>query len=306
MGISFSYVIQQLNPSTIFSKLAYINPRFKTSNMPRSGHSLAEKYPTALITGASSGIGAALANLLVEAGVQVFGTSRFPNRPGLEKSVHWLEFNGESKKGLNEFIVTNSEMLSNISFLVNNSGSSCFGKASEIPDDILSGQKHLLLKSPIALTEHVLPPMKERGKGAIVNVSSLAALFTLPYMEGYSLAKAALGAFTQKVITENSNSGIVIIDFQPGDYRTKFNHNIKSYGNRDELQNRVWDQLEKHLINAPLPEKAAEDILCALNHGISGTVRSGSFFQSKIAPAGHRILPKSLLDWAIRKYYHLP
>ncbi len=102
------------------------------------------------------------------------------------------------------------------------------------------------------------------------------------------------------------SSGISVIDFQPGDYRTKFNHNIKSYGKRDDFQERVWDQLEKNLNKAPLPEKAAEDILRALNRGIGGTVRSGSFFQSKIAPVGHRILPKSLLDWAIRKYYRLP
>ncbi len=274
--------------------------------MPLSGHSLAEQYPTALITGASSGIGAALADLLVESGVQVFGTSRFPGRPELAKSVHWLEFNGDSEEGLSEFIEKNSKLLTQIDFLINNSGSSYFGKASEIPDEILICQKHLLLESPIAITERVLPAMNKREKGVIVNVSSLAALFTLPYMEDYSSAKAALSAFTQKVITENPDSGIVIIDFQPGDYRTNFNQNIKSYGERDDSQNRVWDQLEKNLNNAPPPEKAAGDILGAISRGKSGTVRSGSFFQSKVAPIGHKILPRALLNWAIRKYYRLP
>ncbi len=274
--------------------------------MPRSGYSLANQYSTALITGASSGIGAALAKLLIESGVRVFGTSRFPNRPELAKSIEWLEFDGASAGGLSDFLEMNSNLLSHIDILVNNSGSSLFGKASEIPNEILTRQQHLLLDSPIGLTECVLPAMKARGKGAIVNVSSLAALFTLPYMEGYSSAKAALSSFTQKEIVKNRDSGIVIIDFQPGDYRTNFNQNIQSYGERDALQNRVWDQLEKNLNNAPLPERAAEDMLRALARGRSRTVRSGSFFQSKVAPVGRKILSKPLTDWAIRKYYRLP
>jgi len=301
-----SYLNVSLNPSSIFSKLAYILSQTKTSIMPINGQDLSRIHQNALVTGASSGIGRAIADLLVQEGIQVTGTSRFPQARPQHGPIRWIHFDGSSESALNAFCEINHNLLTNIDILINNSGSALFGKASEIPPDAAEKESWLLTKSPVTLTGLVLPHMERRRNGAIVNVSSLAALFPLPYMENYSRCKAELSRFTQQLMLRQGEKGVVILDFQAGDYRTAFNRNMTRHGVTDRLQDRVWEQMERNLNHAPLPERAAKDILRALVRGKSGTIRSGSFFQSKIAPLGKQLLPGPVINWAIRKYYHLP
>jgi short-subunit dehydrogenase len=274
--------------------------------MPPSPNGSSIGPATALVTGASSGIGLAAAQILLREGFNVYGTSRNPDHPALDSGIRWLAFDGSSQVGISQFISENGELLSNLTLLVNNAGSSCFGKASEIPVEIQNAHQTLLLEAPIRLTEAVLGSMKKRGSGTIVNVSSLAALFPLPYMAVYSACKAGLSQYSRDLMLTERGEGITILDFQPGDFRTAFNDNITTYGELDQNQKRAWKRLEENLAKAPGPELAARDILKAIKRGKSGTVRSGSFFQTVVAATGYRLLPGRLLRWAIRKHYALP
>ncbi|MEX0330298.1 MAG: SDR family NAD(P)-dependent oxidoreductase [Puniceicoccaceae bacterium] len=273
--------------------------------MPSGQISLAQQFPVALVTGASSGIGQAIAEALKAEGITVYGTTRRPDREGLDPAIQWLAFDGSTSGGIESFIRDNEDLLSKINLLINNAGSSCFGKASEIPLDVLTGQQTLLLAAPVQLTRTVIGGMQERGSGAVVNVSSLAALFPIPYMEGYSACKAALSSYSRGLMLQLAGSGVSIIDFQPGDYRTAFNEQIKRYGEGSPRQERVWQQLEANIAAAPPPEQAARDILRALRKGRSCTVKSGGFFQSRVAPFGLRILPKGLVMALTRRYFKL-
>ena len=147
--------------------------------------------------------------------------------------------------------------------------------------------------------------MQSRHRGAVVNISSLAALFSIPYLEDYSASKAQLSAYTRSLMASHRDTGVIFIDFQPGDYRTQFNHNLTRYGEDNPESEAVWRQLERNLRRGPAPERAAIDVVAALLRGKSSTVTSGSFFQSKVAPIGRRILPAGLIAWAIRKYYRI-
>lgn len=267
---------------------------------------LSRVYKTALVTGASSGIGKAVSDLLGKSGIHVTGTSRFPDTQKAFGAIDWIHFDGSSKEGFKRFIEDNAILLSNIDILINNSGSALFGKETDIPEDLVKREHFLLVECPVKLTRQVLPHLLKRGRGAIVNISSLAALFRLPYMGHYSDCKAELSQFTQQVISDNGGSGVTVIDFQPGDYRTNFNRNMIRCKGDDSTSERVWKQMEKHLQNAPPPEQAGRDIVRALGRGQSGTIRSGSFFQRTVAPLGHSLLPESVINWAIRKYYRLP
>ena len=267
--------------------------------------SLAGKYGSALVTGASSGIGLAISMALVEEGLQVHGTTRHPEKSGLEESIHWLQFEGSTPDGIEDFIQQHHLLLTSIDILINNSGSSYFGKASAIPAEAKERQHRLLVEAPRRLTEEVMQRMLARGKGAIINVSSLAAVFTVPYMEDYSLSKRALSAQTRGLMQQTAGTGIVVIDFQPGDYRTNFNRNMTRYGEMDKESNSVWQQLEKHLQNGPDPQQAAVDVIRGIGTGRSATVRSGSWFQSRLAPSLSKVLPDRLVTWAIRKYYRI-
>ncbi|MGA1205282.1 MAG: SDR family NAD(P)-dependent oxidoreductase [Opitutales bacterium] len=274
--------------------------------MPASTDGLAQRYPTALVTGASSGIGRALALALAGRGLLVYGTSRHPDHPDLPRNIRWLRFDGATPKGMDDFVHHNGKLLTSIDLLINNAGSSFFGKGSALPREAIMEQQNLLYGAPVRLTETVLGPMRGRGRGAVVNVSSLAALFQLPYMAHYSAAKSALSAYTRGLMLTERSTGLVLIDFQPGDYRTAFNANIRRHGETDREQERVWARLEANLAKGPAPEQAAQDLIRALELGKSRTLRSGGFFQRTLAPLGRRLLPADITSWAIRKYYHLP
>jgi NAD(P)-dependent dehydrogenase (short-subunit alcohol dehydrogenase family) len=261
---------------------------------------------TALVTGASSGIGRAVAAALRQAGLTVYGTSRQPERvqnpvPGL----HWLRFKGDTADGIQDLIKAQRELLSNVDLLVNNAGGSWFGELTELPEGGLKRQHRLLLDGPVELTRAVLPGMRERGLGAVVNVSSLAAEFPLPYMVPYSACKAGLSGFTRSLMVTERGTGVVLIDFQPGDIRTAFNANMVRQSSLNPAEERAWRRMEANIARAPGPEMAARDLMRALRRGRCSIARSGGFFQARLAPLGLRLLPHSVVRWAIRHYYRI-
>ncbi|MFO7724656.1 MAG: SDR family NAD(P)-dependent oxidoreductase [Oceanipulchritudo sp.] len=273
--------------------------------MPAHGPSLSSRYRSALITGASSGIGKALARALLLENVVVHGTSRQPTAGNRDPAVNWIPFNGASPAHLESFLKDNAKLLSSVDILVNSSGSSTFGELASIPEEALSGQLHLLLEAPVRLTREVLPAMRRRGGGAVVNITSLAAGFPLPYMAAYTAGKCGLSGFTQSLILTEKSRGITLLDFQAGDFRTAFNDHMSRRPALPQDEAVVWERVEHHLRKAPAPEKAATDIVRALRRGRSGVIRSGGFFQTRIAVLGMRLLPRRSLFHLIRSYYGL-
>ncbi len=270
---------------------------------PRTG--LAARFPTALVTGASSGIGKAIALRLHAAGITVYGTSRHPAEQPSRPNLNWLRFDAASAAGITDFISRAHVLLSEVDLLVNNAGGGVFGDLPEVPGAELRSQWELLVGAPVALTRAVLPGMRERGRGAIVNVTSLAAIFPLPYLASYTAGKAGLSGLTQSLMLTEAGTGVVVVDFQAGDYRTGFNAHMARYGAENPRLERVWRKLEANLLAAPPPERAAADLVRALERGRSAVVRSGSFFQRHIAPVGLRVLPRRWLLEAIRMHYGL-
>jgi short-subunit dehydrogenase len=147
--------------------------------------------------------------------------------------------------------------------------------------------------------------MRERGNGSIVNVSSLAGIFPLPFMSVYSGSKAGLSAFTQSLILTEQHRGIVLIDFQPGDYRTAFNKSMQQAANLTEQEAQTWNILEKNCLNGPAAEGAARDILRAIRRGSSGVVRSGTFFQRTMAPFARRLVSARMMRRIMRILYKI-
>ena len=272
--------------------------------MPRPGQSLSSRYRTALVTGASSGLGAAIAKALLKEGLTVYGTNRNTNQEDLHPEVHWLELEAGDSGRMADWVKDKGLLLENIDILVNNCGGGVFGDAVDEDESTAASNRQLLLGTPVLLTRTVLPGMRERG-GTIVNVSSLAAQFPLPYMAGYTAAKAGLSAFTQSLIITESGSAAVLIDFQPGDFRTAFNRNMLRIGEAGAAQLRAWKRMETLLAKAPSAEAGARDLVKALEKGKSGVVRSGSFFQKHMAPLGIRIFPRRFLLNCIRRYYKI-
>lgn len=270
-----------------------------------AAQSLADRFPTALVTGASSGIGRSLALQLVSSGVRVYGTTRFPDAPALPSGIRWIRLDAASRDGIDAFLRHQEDLLGSVALLVNSAGAGSFGDLEKLDSGHVEEQVNLLLEAPVKLTRAVLPGMRRCGSGAIVNVSSLAAVFPMPFMSLYSGTKAGLSGFTRSLMLTEAESGVIFIDFQPGDYRTAFNERMNRIEGMGEEERRAWERIEAHLKHAPGPERAARDVLKAIFRGKSAVVRSGGLFQRTIAPLGYRLLPWRLLKGAIQRYYTL-
>jgi NAD(P)-dependent dehydrogenase (short-subunit alcohol dehydrogenase family) len=133
--------------------------------------------------------------------------------------------------------------------------------------------------------------------------------FPLPFMSGYNVVKAGLSALTESLIVETRGTAINVIDFRPGDFRTDFNQAMLTSSSASPAPSgrvaAVWRTLEAHCEAAPPVSRAAADLRDALLRGRSGTVRSGSFFQARIAPAFASLVPASLRRRIAARYFGL-
>src|SRR5690606_16633229 len=127
--------------------------------------------------------------------------------------------------------------------------------------------------------------MLARKRGAIVNVSSLAAEFPLPFQPAYNVAKSGLTAFNESLMIELEGTGVSVIDFRPGDYRTDFERSVQRPGGATSARlQRAWDAFAAMMRSGPPPAHAAEALRRALLRRRSGTVRTGRAFQAMVAP----------------------
>lgn len=134
--------------------------------------------------------------------------------------------------------------------------------------------------------------MLERNRGALVNISSLAAEFPLPFQSAYNITKAGLSALNESLMMEVSGTKVVILDVRPGDYRTDFEGSIRrpqSESAQSPRMARAWTAFVAMMESGPAPTEAAAELRRALLRNRSGTVRIGRFFQAVIAPFVSRL-----------------
>jgi short-subunit dehydrogenase len=273
--------------------------------MPRPGQAPPTPAATVLVTGASSGIGQAIAGSCLRRGLTVYGTSRDPEAEGLDPGVRWLPFDGASKTGIESFLAGNGSLLKEVNVLVNNAGSSRFGDPVAMSHAERESEWRLLFTAPVELMSAAVPGMRARGEGLIVNITSLAAVFPLPGMSLYAAAKSALSQYTRSLQLTEDSRRLRLVDLQPGDIRTTFNRSVTAAGTLSLGEERAWRKMESLMAAAPHPERVARDFLRILDGTGHAVVRSGGFFQCRIAPLGIRLLPETLLRRAIRRYYRI-
>jgi len=276
---------------------------------------LASRYAHAFVTGASAGLGRAFVEMLLAEGVRVWGTARDVGRltelamryPATFTAVA-LDL-GEPEAAEAAFLRAANSAGGSFDLLVNNAGYGVFGEFAETDFARWQAQLDQMLLATMRLAHVALRGMRQRGRGCIVNVASLATDFPLPFMSGYNVAKAGLSALSESLIFETRGSGVSVVDFRPGDYRTDFNQAMSTASSAANLSHpkarRAWRALERNLDAAPPPSRAAGDLRRVLLRGRSGTVRSGGFFQAKLAPLLARLVPASVTRAAAARYFDL-
>jgi len=264
--------------------------------------------PCALVTGASAGIGAAIAARLLAEGYEVWGSARDTTRLVAKPGFHPLALDLHDGDGVGRaFLTAQREAGGAFDVVVNNAGYGLFGPVESAPFERWAAQLDAMLAQTIRLSLLALPALRTRRRGAIVNVTSMAVEFPIPGMSGYNAAKAGLSAWTQSQAYELVGSGVLAIDLRPGDIRTSFNAVLVSAV--EPAAEGRWARVRRRFDHmhavAPHPEQVATDLWCALRRGRSGVVRSGSFFQVRLAPLIARLGSDRLRHAVQARYFDL-
>jgi NAD(P)-dependent dehydrogenase (short-subunit alcohol dehydrogenase family) len=260
------------------------------------------------LTGASSGIGLAIAQALIARGDEVWGTSR--NLIHLEnlRGVHPVRLDLSDPGSIDDAFKSALVAASYFDVVINNAGSGHFGPAEHLSDEEIQKQFQTLLFSHVQLMRLAIAAMRARGNGLIINVTSLASRLPVPFMAAYNAAKAAMASFTMSIQLELPDSKIRIVDLQPADICTGFNDAIPRSAEDDPHYAarvaKTWDSADRNMKNAPKPELVAEHVLRLIDStNPPPRVTVGDVFQSKIAPFIFRFLPQRVRNWGLKMYY---
>ena len=175
---------------------------------------------TVLITGASSGIGKAIAEHLSEKGYTVFGTSRNPKKTSEKNDFEMIVLEVtqiESIWKAVDYVIGKS---GRIDVLINNAGMGIAGPLEEIPEAEIKRVFETNFFGPINLMKAVLPQMRKQGSGLIINTTSIAGYMGLPFRGVYSATKGALELLTESINMEVKKQGSRLVNLAPGDFAT--------------------------------------------------------------------------------------
>jgi len=203
-----------------------------------------------LITGASSGIGLATAELLQEAGFIVYGTSRQAKNPSKHK-FHLIELDVNQEDSVAQAIKKVIANEGRIDVLVNNAGfaispagaeESSMQQAQAIFDTNFFGA--------VRMTRSVIPHMRENRSGLILNVSSILGVVPMPFSALYSASKHALEGYSESLDHELRSQGIRVSLIEPAYTKTSLGMNLLEADNKVAFYDEARKKLHRQMINS--------------------------------------------------------
>lgn len=224
---------------------------------------------TVLITGASSGIGHAAAELMAQRGWQVAATSRdstalgsWAGQPNV--AVYPLDVTDEAS--IASAVSAVVDRFGGIDVLVNNAGFGLFGPLEGATAEQVELQFRTNVFGTVAVIRHVMPVMRSRRSGTIINVSSVGGRMAAPFASLYHASKFAIEGLSESLRYEASLHGIRVKVVEPGHFKTGFisrslrmaEHSAYDAQFRNYME---WVHAEDR--NAPGPEPVAKAILQA-------------------------------------------
>lgn len=264
---------------------------------------------TALVTGASSGIGQATARRLLDHGYRVIGTSRNPDAVPESARPDGLRYRAldlRDKDSIAGFAgaLYNEEI--HVDVLVNNAGESQSGPLEEIPLRALERIFQVNVLGPVHLTQLLLPGMRRRGYGRVVMVSSMLASFPLAYRSSYVASKAAIEGFATAARFEMSPFGVWLTTVEPGSIKTGISSRRTKYIDDDSPHAepfrkmlKVLDSNEKEGLS---PQRVARTIVDAIEEKAPASLYAvGS--NAPTVFALRRALPRSAVERVLGRMY---
>jgi len=263
-----------------------------------------------LITGASTGIGKACATYLSSKGHIVYGTSRnasFPPKKEEKNAPIMIQMDVHSDESVIQTIDFILQKHNTIDVVVNNAG---FGIAGPIEETSITAAKQQFETNFFGvhrICKTVLPQMRTKQSGTIINISSIGGILGLPYQGFYSASKFAIEGYTEALRMEVQPFNIHVSLIEPGDIQSSFVDKRKKYIEKDSAYkssfHRVMETIEEEERSGVSPQKIA---LCVEKIIMSSKpktrYRVGAFSQ-KFAAGLKGKMPDGFITWALHKFY---
>ena len=262
-----------------------------------------------LITGASSGIGRAIATFLAKKKYIVYGTSRNPKAKERDdfKIIALDVLNTESIQKAVELIISKQGRLD---VLINNAGMGITGPIEDTPTDKMRAVFNTNLFGAIDVMKAVLPQMRKQKYGLIINITSIAGYMGLPFRGLYSATKGALELITEATNMEVQQFGIRVVNVAPGDFATNIaasRYHTPVFKNSAYKENY---QLNLDLMDAHVDSGMNPLVMAEVVHKIMTTknprihYKVGGFME-KFSIVLKRILPGKLYEKLLMNHYKL-
>ncbi len=256
-----------------------------------------------LLTGASSGIGAAAAAALAALGHQVTGASRRGSAP---PGVRGLALDVTDDDAVREAVAEVLERHGRLDVVVNAAGYGLGGAVETTSLDEAKAQMETNFWGAVRVTRAALPALRAGGEGLVVNVSSLAGVFALPFQGYYSASKFALEGWSEALAYEVAPFGVGVTLVQPGNVRSGF-----TGGRRDasgagdapyrDARRRALDTMIRDELGGVGPEVVAKTIAAVVAaRRPPRRVTSGSAAERSTVLL-RRALPARTFEWLGRR-----
>jgi short-subunit dehydrogenase len=218
-----------------------------------------------LVTGASRGIGRAIAAALAGGGLSVLGTSRSPASLTEDQKVpgvRYLALDLADEKSIDALVAEAGE----IDILVNNAGGSQIGPVEEVPVEAIRRLFEQNLMGSVRLTQRLLPGMRARRDGRVIFISSYAGVSPVPFLSVYAATKAALTALARGMRQEVMADGVWVSVIAPFDIHTTIPLDVRFRNDSPykAVLLRVKEVRDRSLAGAPDPSIVAHKVAQAL------------------------------------------
>jgi NAD(P)-dependent dehydrogenase (short-subunit alcohol dehydrogenase family) len=205
-----------------------------------------------LITGCSTGIGRATAVECTKRGHSVVATARRPETLDDLDVAQQLRLDVDDDASVRDAV----RAAGTINVLVNNAGWEVSAPVERGPIDVVRAMFETNYFGTLRMVQAVVPQMRERGNGVIVNVSSVAGKVAPPFGGFYASSKFAVEALSEAMHYELSHFGIRTVIIEPGSIATNFTNNVKNLGKDAPYDglNAQWEGAQAKLLSSEAPD----------------------------------------------------
>lgn len=263
--------------------------------------------PVAVVTGVSSGIGRATAELFVRKGFKVYGTVRNATTALPMVGVQFVEMDVVSEESVEHAIQTIIDKTGRIDVLINNAGTSLIGAIEETSINEAEALFQTNFFGILRVIRAVLPHMRDRGRGRIINVSSVLGFLPAPYMGLYSASKHAVEGLSESLDHEVRQFGIRVSLVEPTFTNTNLDKNSGLAANCSDVYKNERQQASvavlKHIQTAAAPSSVAKVIYKAATS--TWSMRHTPPGEATVLSILRRFMPSLLVSNGIRKTFGL-